>query len=268
MFSNIYEEPSLIMDVRYSKGVRGDGGERVEQLVDIYESVDTSREHQADLSTRDRGAHTQLRLPAVQPNPFRAAALTLGLLCILLLVGGIVLSMLYMQITMDRKQLSISHNELQDRYETLMKDYCQVTEKESQTQGNTTGWKPFRCSCYYKSTDVKNWSDSRKDCQSRGADLVIVNSKEEQEFVSKMNEHGASWIGLQSEKENSWSDKWRWKWVDGSTPVYLVWALGVDVNPVEGSTVYMDVQGKWMHTKDGSKQWICEKQIYDVTVAV
>ena len=42
------------------------------------------------------------------------------------------------------------------------------------------GWRRFGCSCYYKSTEKKTWSQSRRLCQERGADLVIINSKEEQ----------------------------------------------------------------------------------------
>lgn len=38
----------------------------------------------------------------------------------------------------------------------------------------------FQCNCYYKSGELKNWTESRRDCQSRGADLVIINSDKEQ----------------------------------------------------------------------------------------
>uniref|UniRef100_A0A3P9ILM2 C-type lectin domain-containing protein n=1 Tax=Oryzias latipes TaxID=8090 RepID=A0A3P9ILM2_ORYLA len=41
-------------------------------------------------------------------------------------------------------------------------------------------WKLFGSSCYYESTEKKNWTDSRSFCQDKGFDLVVVNSKEEQ----------------------------------------------------------------------------------------
>uniref|UniRef100_A0A8C2IR39 Si:dkey-181c13.1 n=1 Tax=Cyprinus carpio TaxID=7962 RepID=A0A8C2IR39_CYPCA len=52
---------------------------------------------------------------------------------------------------------------------------------------------------YYISSEWKNWTDSRRDCLQRGADLVTSAN--------------IVWIGLtDSDNEGVW------KWVDGSTP--------------------------------------------------
>ncbi|KAG7215516.1 hypothetical protein INR49_014683 [Caranx melampygus] len=157
MSCNIYEEPNL-MDVRYSKGFPEDRGERVDRQVDIYESVDT--EHHIYLPARNRG---------VQRSPFRGSVLILGLLCILLLVGSGVLSKFYIQTIAENKTLQSKSDQ----------QYCQ----------NMTGWQHFRCSCYYKSTDKKYWNESWEDCKSRGADLVVINSKEEQTLGGRSGRH-------------------------------------------------------------------------------
>lgn len=46
----------------------------------------------------------------------------------------------------------------------------------------TEGWSYFNGSFYYISipSEKKSWQNSRDDCKRRGADLVIINSKEEQ----------------------------------------------------------------------------------------
>ncbi|KAL3984440.1 MFS transporter (organic anion transporter) [Sarotherodon galilaeus] len=74
-------------------------------------------------------------------------------------------------------------------------------------------WTRFGSSCYFKSTERKTWSDSRRDCQDKGADLVMINSKEEQEFINELNMRGESWIGLRAKQSSSGS---KWEWVDGS----------------------------------------------------
>ena len=46
----------------------------------------------------------------------------------------------------------------------------------------TEGWRYANGSVYYRSSVRKSWQESRDYCQQRGADLVIINSTEEQVF--------------------------------------------------------------------------------------
>ncbi|XP_029605394.1 C-type lectin domain family 10 member A-like isoform X3 [Salmo trutta] len=55
-------------------------------------------------------------------------------------------------------------------------------------------WQKFESSWYFLSTETKTWKESRKDCMERGADLVIINSDKEQEFLFNLNK--GVWIGL------------------------------------------------------------------------
>uniref|UniRef100_A0A3B3RCN4 C-type lectin domain-containing protein n=1 Tax=Paramormyrops kingsleyae TaxID=1676925 RepID=A0A3B3RCN4_9TELE len=72
------------------------------------------------------------------------------------------------------------------------------------------GWRRFKCSCYYISTEKKTWNDSRQACMQSGTDLAIISSREEQDFMNSIP--GDFWIGL-SDREREGT----WKWVDGTT---------------------------------------------------
>uniref|UniRef100_A0A8C6X061 C-type lectin domain-containing protein n=1 Tax=Neogobius melanostomus TaxID=47308 RepID=A0A8C6X061_9GOBI len=42
------------------------------------------------------------------------------------------------------------------------------------------GWQYFKGSWYLQSTTKQSWNESRKFCQEKGADLIIINSIQEQ----------------------------------------------------------------------------------------
>uniref|UniRef100_A0A8C7WTC9 C-type lectin domain-containing protein n=1 Tax=Oryzias sinensis TaxID=183150 RepID=A0A8C7WTC9_9TELE len=120
------------------------------------------------------------------------------------------------------------------------------------------GWRRFGCSCYYKSTEKKTWTDSRIFCQKNGSHLLVVNSKEEQEFVSTLNQNETSWIGLYVQW-SSW--KYEWKWVDGSPLTETFWDERISKDPnYHYYAVSLNANGKWtQQDKANNKNWICEK---------
>uniref|UniRef100_A0AAQ5ZFA7 C-type lectin domain-containing protein n=1 Tax=Amphiprion ocellaris TaxID=80972 RepID=A0AAQ5ZFA7_AMPOC len=174
MSSNIYEVPNVTTSVRYSKGVGKDRGERLERVVDIYESTDAFIDHQCTVLYIfyfvSIGAHTQNHLPAVQRYPFRAATLCLALLCFLLFLGM-----------------------------TFLSHFCENLMCIFISSVISIGWRRFKCHCYYTSTEMKTWAESREDCRKRRADLVLLTN---------------SWIGLEGVTGSDW--KWKWQWVDSS----------------------------------------------------
>ncbi|XP_067370375.1 C-type lectin domain family 12 member B-like isoform X3 [Channa argus] len=193
--------------------------------------------------------HSEKKLPAMRNSSFRVFTVSLRVLYLLVLAGIITR---YILVTLEKndlenqsqhliKQLQVhsvtKEKELQSRIDNLNKSYNELQDKMSHTsvtnsqlqdeikqlkdkiQGKLCpeGWKTFGSSCYFKSTEKKSWSDSRKDCVKRESDLVIFNSKEEQDFVTELNQHEDFWIGLW----NQWSDterKYQWEWLDGSQP--------------------------------------------------
>ncbi|XP_064871431.1 C-type lectin domain family 10 member A-like isoform X2 [Oncorhynchus nerka] len=201
-------------------------------------------------------------------RPSGVAAVCLGLLCVLLLAGIIVLSVYYDNhnstqidqlqtsyntLTKERDQLQTSYNtltkerdQLQTSYNTLTKEreqlqtsYNTLTKERDQLQTNyntltkerdqlhsdrvflsgrlsNLSWQKVESSWYFLSTETKNWKESRKDCLERGADLVIINSDKEQEFLFNLNK--GVWIGLTDSVTEG-----TWRWVDRTpltTPRY------------------------------------------------
>ncbi|XP_035558518.1 CD209 antigen-like protein 2 isoform X4 [Canis lupus dingo] len=78
-------------------------------------------------------------------------------------------------------------------------------------------WELFQESCYFFSQTQNTWKESISACQNLRAQLVIINSTEEQKFLKSWNTRNnqRTWIGL-SDHHNEGS----WKWVD-NTPLQL-----------------------------------------------
>ncbi|KAJ8352921.1 hypothetical protein AAFF_G00136630 [Aldrovandia affinis] len=93
----------------------------------------------------------------------------------------------------------------------VLDQYCSLRSQKRVCRPCPEGWKQRNSTCYYFSTERKSWKDSRIDCLKQGADLVIIESKEKQDFIFKDTREGYYWIGLSdSETEGTWL------WVDGT----------------------------------------------------
>ncbi|XP_067106279.1 C-type lectin domain family 4 member F-like [Osmerus mordax] len=198
---SVYENP-------FSSGEQDDMGE------DIYVNY-SFNDPKVAIMTIQKGPGPVVPLS----SSWRAAAVCLGLLCALLLAGIIALGVIYTRVNEDKTIKTIKSDQLQTSNTILTRErdqlnasYTNLTRVRDQLNASYTiltrerddlkrrlcegqdGWRRFGCSCYYVSTVDKNWNDSRQDCIGRGADLVIINSREEQDFLNNLNKR--VWIGL------------------------------------------------------------------------
>ncbi|XP_008419952.1 CD209 antigen-like protein A isoform X4 [Poecilia reticulata] len=118
----------------------------------------------------------------------------------------------------------------------------------------------FCPSIYYISSARATWGDSRNDCLNRGADLVIINSREEQDFLTWFKKR--LWIGLtDAEKEAGW------KWVDGTRLTTSYWGhdepnSDLGTNEDCGEMRFYESENNWNDVPcDMENSWICERKL-------
>ncbi|XP_035993549.1 C-type lectin domain family 4 member M-like [Fundulus heteroclitus] len=121
---------------------------------------------------------------------------------------------------------------------------------------------PFATFCpsvYYISYGTKTWWDSRRYCQERGADLVIVNSREEQNILRRFRQR--LWIGLTDAREEG-----VWEWVDGTQLNTSYWRPG-EPNSIKGLEDCGEIgssgsENNWNDISCNFKNyWICERKL-------
>ncbi|GAA6094118.1 uncharacterized protein LOC113659248 [Tachysurus ichikawai] len=176
----------------------------------------------------------------------------------------------YSNLTKERDQSQTSYNnltkerdQLQTSYNTLAKERDQLHKQINGFQSFcllfSEGWRYFDFHIYYTSNEKKIWGESRQDCRRRGADLVIINSKEEHEFLAKMMGSDRAWIGLRDRDTEG-----MWKWVDGTPLTTKFWCSGEpnDAGSDEDCAEISDSQENkiWNDMPCSTKLiWVCEK---------
>ncbi|XP_060720556.1 hepatic lectin-like isoform X2 [Tachysurus vachellii] len=122
------------------------------------------------------------------------------------------------------------------------------------------GWRYFNSSFYYFSTGMKNWNDSRQDCRNRGADLVIIDSAAEENFINSNLGSIQAWIGLSDTEIEG-----QWKWVDGTRLTNGFWKTNEPNNAGNNedcAEVYAPNGIQCWNDSECSYEapWICEKK--------
>ncbi|XP_067249434.1 CD209 antigen-like protein A [Chanodichthys erythropterus] len=161
----------------------------------------------------------------------------------------------------EKRQLQSDYtNLINERDELLLKNNDLIKERNACRQDffkENNGWIYNHSSFYYISSEKKSWNESRRYCTERGADLIIINNKEERDFVQKNIDPGSLfWIGLTDIDEEG-----SWKWVDGSTPTFWFWKTN-EPNGQRGENCAIVRSTIWADYRcSNAYPWICEKNI-------
>ncbi|XP_068520370.1 C-type lectin domain family 2 member H-like [Anas acuta] len=111
-------------------------------------------------------------------------------------------------------------------------------------------WIGFKGKCFYFSDMEKNQTWSRADCHERGANLAVIQSKEELEFVLHYKGSHDHWIGLSRQNPRQ-----RWVWDDGTE-------FDSSLFPIGGGEhfAFLNNQRVTSARSSGERHWICTRQ--------
>ncbi|XP_041641324.1 C-type lectin domain family 4 member M-like [Cheilinus undulatus] len=159
----------------------------------------------------------------------------------------------------EKNQLQSNYNNLVNEKQQLQKSLEQLTSWRSDLPRRLqahNGWVYFSGSFYFVSSLERSWNEGRADCRSRGADLMIFNSREEQSFARTFKKR--LWVGLTDIQTSG-----IWKWVDGTPLTTSYWAPGEPNGGHEhcAETMKFDLENSLNDAPCSTRHyWICEKR--------
>uniref|UniRef100_A0A8C1VHN8 C-type lectin domain-containing protein n=1 Tax=Cyprinus carpio TaxID=7962 RepID=A0A8C1VHN8_CYPCA len=180
----------------------------------------------------------------VRMRSSRAFTVCLAMLCVLLLTAVIVLG------------VKFNKNYREETHQLLNKEERACLSNNFELVVFTDGWVCYQSSLYFISFEMKNWDESRSYCLKKGADLIIINSSEEQDFIERVPGDTGVWIGLSDRDVED-----TWKWVDGSKMTFRLWRSPEPNGYTKENCVLAYASGWIDHGCHKEFKWICEKNI-------
>ncbi|XP_024120583.1 C-type lectin domain family 17, member A isoform X2 [Oryzias melastigma] len=201
--------------------------------IDYVNTRDTSANR---LTDKDRKVH---HAPAGR-RIYRIVAISFVLLCILQVAVNVTLRLYFF------KTGNLTRND--NILEKLSDSYIK------------RGWVFFGSSLYFISSSKEPWLKSREFCQRRGADLVVINTVGEQDFIGQF--YRLTWLGLMYQEELG-----DWEWVDGTPLTKSYWGES-EPNGYQGRNEscveirFFGDQNSWNDIPCYEQNfWICEKKL-------
>ncbi|XP_045443699.1 C-type lectin domain family 2 member B [Pipistrellus kuhlii] len=110
------------------------------------------------------------------------------------------------------------------------------------------GWIGFQKNCYYFSKQEEDWNSSKHQCFTQHADLTVIDTKEEMNFLRQQKCIHDLWIGLEMTENQSG------KWVNGR-----IFNKRFDVRG-NGKCAYLSDDGVATARCYTERKWICRKE--------
>ncbi|XP_028289681.1 collectin-12-like isoform X1 [Gouania willdenowi] len=118
------------------------------------------------------------------------------------------------------------------------------------------GWEKFRDSCYFFSKFALNFDEAKASCESKSAQLLIINDHEEQGWLIHKTNY-SYWMGL-----TYWEEENKWRWLDGTEPTIKLWKAGHSSRLPGGVCAHLLFDGFWDdYLCQYSLNYICEKEL-------
>lgn len=161
-------------------------------------------------------------------------------------------------------QLSQQQDQIMNLQAEIEKLIMRLSEKELKIPSCPRGWTLYMSSCYYLSTEVKNWRNANIDCVTKGAYLVILNDVMEEDALRTFGS-SVAWIGLRQKGLLK-----TWTWVDGSQPTN---ADRIKLPP-DGQRFYCAYTEQirsgivnWVPANCAEQRyWVCEKKLNTTSI--
>ncbi|XP_028264430.1 CD209 antigen-like protein 2 isoform X2 [Parambassis ranga] len=252
----------------------------------VYENVSTARSNPA--SKKHQGEQRTAAPASTGVKVYKVISVIVGIICILLVVYIVVqhlglndngstrdtlknlteerddLKRTLLVVEAANKKLTGQRDELIQKMNDFDSQRRSLTEERDSMKALLMnlkvelGWVLFKCSTYYVSSEKKTWQASRDDCRQRGADLIIINSEEEQSFANQFKVY--MWIGLTDLQTEG-----TWRWVDGTPLSTSYWGTN-EPNGARGENCgdikSFNAKNSWNDEKcANSLNWICEKKV-------
>uniref|UniRef100_A0A8D0GSN8 C-type lectin domain-containing protein n=1 Tax=Sphenodon punctatus TaxID=8508 RepID=A0A8D0GSN8_SPHPU len=208
----------------------------------------------------------------------------LMVMCFLMWAALLSLALMkYSKMSVELEELNVNYLEMQNYVESnltsmrtqqdsfqdsMKRDYLKLQvitaslcKAYSLTQECPEEWKTHQGTCYYFSTEKKNWTDARQFCREQEAHLVSINTDDEQYFLIEhvANDNNIRWLGASyAVKENTWL------WDDNSSLSFSYWILTKNnTGGNQENCSCMQSNGVWHRSQCSLHyHWICEKTTF------